>query len=64
MLVLEKMRELKFITKEEYEEAAEEELDFTHGKGTDTKVSAGKAQSYFADHIFEEAKKDLMEKFE
>lgn len=64
LLVLDKMLELKCISKEEYEEAVNEELDFSHGKYDDRKENSGKAQSYFADHIFEEAKKDLMEEFD
>lgn len=63
-LILDKMLELEFISKEEYDEAIKEDLDFTHGKSGDLKENHGKAQSYFADHIFEEAKKDLMEEFE
>ncbi len=64
LLILDKMLELEFITKEEHDKAAKEDLDFTHGKSGDRKENSGKAQSYFADHIFEEAKKDLMEEFE
>lgn len=64
LLILDKMLELGYISKEEHDEAAAEELDFTHGKSGDLKENQGKAQSYFADHIFEEAKKDLMEEFE
>lgn len=63
LVVLDKMLELGKITEEEYKEAVDEKLDFTHGdKGDKKKI--GNTQSYFADHIFEEAKKDLMEKFE
>ena len=64
LLILDKMLELGYISKEEHDEAAAEELDFTHGKSGDLKENQGKAQSYLADHIFEEAKKDLMEEFE
>ncbi len=64
LLILDKMLELEYISQEEYDEAIKEDLDFSHGKNGDLKENQGKAQSYFADHIFEEAKKDLMEEFE
>ena len=63
LVVLDKMLELGKISEEEYKEAVDEKLDFTHGDKGDKKKT-GNAQSYFADHIFEEAKKDLMKEFE
>lgn len=63
LVVLDKMLELGKISEEEYKEAVDEKLDFTHGDKSDKKKT-GNAQSYFADHIFEEAKKDLMKEFE
>ena len=64
LLILDKMLELEYISQEEYDEAVKEDLDFSHGQSDDRKENSGRAQSYFADHIFEEAKKDLMEEFE
>jgi penicillin-binding protein 1A len=64
LLILDKMLELEYISQEEYDKAIKEDLDFSHGKSGDLKENQGKAQSYFADHIFEEAKKDLMKEFE
>lgn len=63
LLVLGKMLENGFISEGEYDRAVAEELDFS--KGVDIKNSTNDGiQSYFTDHVLEEAKKDLMEEFE
>ncbi len=63
LLVLSKMLERGFISEAEYDNAVAEKLDFS--KGVDVKSSANDGvQSYFTDHVLEEAKKDLMKEFE
>jgi len=56
-LVLAKMYEHEYITKEEYDKAVEEELVFV---GRDTSGGISK-QSYFVDEIIREVSKDLQE---
>lgn len=59
--VLQKMHELGYITKEEYDEAINEKLSFEKRLDDDNQAEkTDEAQSYFADHIFEQAKQDLM----
>lgn len=56
-LVLQKMLELKFISKAEYDEAVNTELQLNVGNVQDNEI-----QSYFLDHLFEEIQADLVEK--
>ncbi len=62
-LVLSKMLELGFIDEEEYEKAINEELAFIDGETNHHDTLTDDTQSYFADFIFEQAKKDLMNEF-
>lgn len=55
-LVLEKMLELNYITKAEYDEAISDAIVLNVGE-----VKKRKIQSYFLDHLFEEVQKDLVE---
>lgn len=64
LVVLDKMLELGFINQTQYQEAVSEELDFSHGRVASSSENGSEAQSYFADHIFEQAKKDLMKEFD
>jgi len=57
LTVLGKMLELEFITDEEYEEAINEKLVFSTDVARTEETATGRNQSYFADHIFEQAKK-------
>lgn len=61
--VLTKMHELGYISEDEYTEAINEKLSFDKKYEFDDKTSADGVQSYFADHIFEQAKKDIMEEY-
>ncbi len=63
LLVLDKMLECGFISEGEYDNAVNEKLDFSHGIDIKNTANDG-VQSYFTDHVLEEAKKDLMEEFE
>ena len=56
-LVLDKMLELEYISKAEYDEAMNEEIKINQGKAGTIKI-----QSYFLDHLFEEIQADLVEK--
>ncbi len=62
-LVLSKMLELGFIDEAEYEKAINEELVFMDGEKNQHDTLTDDTQSYFADFIFEQAKKDLMNEF-
>ncbi len=64
LTVLQKMHELGYITKDEYDEAVNEKLVFDgrHDEESETQ-KVDEVQSYFADHIFEQAKKDIMEEY-
>ena len=64
LTVLGKMLELGFISEEEYDEAASEELKFVGEDGRDHSTLTDDNQSYFADFIFEQAKADLMREFD
>lgn len=55
--ILDKMLELEYISKKEYEEAVSEEIKIYKGKTSNIKI-----QSYFLDHLFEEIQEDLMAK--
>lgn len=62
--VLQKMHELGYISNEEYEEAVNEKLSFEKRLDDETpEEKTEEAQSYFADHIFEQAKRDLMKEY-
>ncbi len=61
--VLQKMYELEYISKEEYDKAINEELSFKKKYEADDEKSGMDTQSYFADHIFEQAKKDIMKEY-
>ncbi len=63
LTVLSKMRELDFIDESQYKEALEEELDIQSGKKDSSLSNPDDIQSYFADHIFEQAKNDLIKEF-
>jgi len=56
-LVLDKMYELEYITKEEHDASVAEELVLKPGKTGNERI-----QSYFLDHLFEELQEDLVEK--
>ncbi len=58
-LVLKKMYDLEFITKEEYEDALEEELKFTANANS----SSMSKQSYFVDEIIREVINDLQDEY-
>ena len=62
--VLQKMHELGYITDEEYDEAINEKLSFEKRLDDEShEEKTEEAQSYFADHIFEQAKRDLMKEY-
>ncbi len=61
--VLGKMYELGYISKDEYTEAINEKLSFDEKFEFEEENPTGNVQSYFADHIFEQAKKDIMDKY-
>ena len=64
--VLQKMQELGYITESEYNEAANTNLVFDGRKDQHTDENGNTTkdvQSYFADHLFEQAKADLMEEY-
>jgi len=63
LTVLAKMLELGFITDQQYEEAVDEELDIQKPDDDDNSSQPDDVQSYFADHIFEQAKEDLIDEF-
>lgn len=63
LTVLAKMLELEFITQDEYNKACSEELIFVDQNDEFSEKHIGNGQSYFADFIFEQAKKDLMEHY-
>ena len=58
-LVLAKMLELDFISKDEYEEAVNEELDFSKGQSA---ADIPAAKRYFSDAVITEVLEDLQEK--
>jgi len=65
LTVLGKMLELGFISPDEYDAAVNEKLVFNDPDDEDTKLQQSDSTlSYFSDHIFEQAKKDLMKEFE
>lgn len=57
ILVLDKMLELDYITKEDYDKAVKEKIEINEGS-----VKKSRFQSYFLDHLFEEIQSDLEEK--
>ena len=58
-LVLAKMYELEMLSQEEYEQAVQEELNFTEGDLD----SGGSKQSYFVDEIINQVIEDLMQEY-
>jgi penicillin-binding protein 1A len=57
ILVLDKMLELDFITKKEYDKAVKENIVINEGS-----LKKSRFQSYFLDHLFEEIQSDLEDK--
>ncbi len=56
-LVLDKMLELEYISKDEHKEALNEEININPGLTANSRI-----QSYFLDHLFEELQADFVEK--
>ncbi len=57
MVILDKMLEFEYISKEEHDQAVNEDIKLNVGEASSVKI-----QSYFLDHLFEEIQKDLVSK--
>lgn len=56
-IILDKMLEFEYISKEEHDQAVNEDIKLNVGEASSVKI-----QSYFLDHLFEEIQKDLVAK--